>query len=249
MLSDFGANDWYVASMKAVIARAAPQAQIIDISHEIEPGNIHAGAFVLSQCYDDFPKGTTFLCVVDPGVGSQRLPIVLYTGDYNFVTPDNGLATLLKPCMKRAFGIEPGMCGFEAKTSNTFHGRDIFAPAAAALANGATAHDIGRPLPEFVQLGFQFSPVNELPQAGQVIYFDRFGNGISNLGFHGLSPKPNEIEIGTGQRVPFRQAFSDVPTGKPVAYIGSGDLLEIAINRGNARIMLDLENSPEITLH
>ena len=248
MLTDFGTTDWYVASMKAVIAGICPKAKTIDITHQIEPGNVKSAAFVLSQCYSDFPRGTIFLCVVDPGVGSERMPIIHWDGDYHYVAPDNGILGLLKPDMCRVYEIEQHRFKAETRSSNTFHGRDIFAPAAAFLASGANPSDIGIALPRFAHDGFEFPIVTELPIQGSVIYFDRFGNAISNLKVAKNSPQPEEVVLANGSVIPFRETFSDVQKGDPVAYIGSGGFLEIAINLGNARNGLNLETESDFQL-
>lgn len=248
LLTDFGTTDWYVASMKAVIARICPQANVIDITHQIEPGNVKSGAFVLSQCYSDFPRGTVFLCVVDPGVGSKRKPIIHWDGDYHYVAPDNGILGLLKPDMCRVYEIEHHRFDAETRSSNTFHGRDIFAPAAAYLARGAPPSDIGIALPRFAHDGFEFPILEQLPTRGSVIYFDQFGNAITNLRIARNSPQPDAVILANGLRIPFGKTFSDVPEGDAIAYLGSGGFLEIAINLGNARVSLNLETDPEFQL-
>lgn len=248
LLTDFGTTDWYVASMKAVIARICPKANVIDISHEIEPGNVKSAAFVLAQCYQDFPRGTTFVCVVDPGVGSKRKPIIHWDGDYHFVAPDNEILGLLKPDMCRVYEIEQHRFDAETRTSNTFHGRDIFAPAAAFLANGASPNDIGIALPRFSHDGFEFPVVKQLPTDGAVIYFDRFGNGITNLRITESSPEPQTVVLSSGQQIPFGKTFSDAAEGGPIAYLGSGGFLEIAVNLGNARVSLNLEAESDFQL-
>lgn len=249
ILTDFGDRDWYVASMKAVIAGICPEARTIDITHKIEAGNIRAAAFVLSQCYRDFPRGTIFLCVVDPGVGSARKPIIHYDGDYYFVAPDNGLLGLLEPGMCRAYEIEPLRMKLPRDTfSNTFHGRDIFAPAAAMLAQGKNPADFASPLPRIAHEGFEFPEVDRIPLEGTIIYFDHYGNAITNLRLGKLSPAPDNVRLSDGTTIPFANAFSDVPEGQPVAYTGSGGFIELAINRGSARISLNLEAEPKFQL-
>ncbi|MBC2607608.1 SAM hydrolase/SAM-dependent halogenase family protein [Pelagicoccus albus] len=241
ILSDFGEKDWYVASMKAVIARICPQARTIDITHQIEPGNVRSAAFVLSQCYTDFPKGTIFLCVVDPGVGTERKPIVHWDGDYSFVAPDNGILSLLNPGMCRTYEIEPLRFDSQTRGSNTFHGRDVFAPAAAMIAKGQNLESFCTRLPKFNHEGVEFPEVLRLPMGGAVLYFDQFGNGITSLRLSRISPKPKGVVLESGDHIPFGTSFSSVPKGKPVAYLGSGGFLEIAVNLGNARVALNLE--------
>lgn len=248
LLTDFGESDWYVASLKAVLARISPQACTIDISHQVEAGNIPSAAFILSQCYREFPRGTIFLCVVDPGVGSDRKAIVHFDGDYYFVTPDNGTLALLESGMCRVYEIEPHRFDHTGRDSNTFHGRDIFAPAAAFLAKGKQPGDIGSSLPKFAHEGIEFPEVLDLPVRGRVLYFDRFGNAITSLKLTKSSPQPHAAILSDGQRIPFELTYSKVPKGSPVAYLGSGGFLEIAINLGRARTALDLEAASDFEL-
>lgn len=248
LLTDFGELDWYVASVKAVLARLSPATRVIDITHQVEPGNLRSGAFILSQCYHDFPRGTIFLCVVDPGVGSDRKPIVHYDGDYYFVAPDNGLLSLLDSGMCRTYEIEPLRFGGKMRQSNTFHGRDVFAPAAAFLANGKSPGDFCRVLPKFSHEGIQFPEVSSLPTQGTTVYFDGFGNAITSLRLTAQSPLPSSVILKSGLQIPFSTSYHSVEKGKPVAYLGSGGLLEIAVNLGSARVALDLEAESDFQL-
>ncbi|MBD5779191.1 SAM-dependent chlorinase/fluorinase [Pelagicoccus sp. NFK12] len=248
ILTDFGESDWYVASVKAVLARLCPEAKLIDITHQVEPGNIRSGAFILSQCYHDFPRGTVFLCVVDPGVGSSRKPIIHFDGDYHFVAPDNGLLSLLESGMCRTYEIEPHRFDAQVRESNTFHGRDIFAPAAAFLANGVPPSNFCTALPKFAHEGMDFPEVTELPMKGSTLYFDQFGNAITSLRITRTSPKPEAVVLKNGDKIPFGLSFHSVPKGKPVAYLGSGGFLEIAVNLGSARVSLNLEDESDFEL-
>lgn len=246
ILTDFGQKDWYVAAMKGVIAKIAPSCPIVDITHEIPPGDTTAAAFVLSQCFHNFPSGTVFLCVVDPGVGTTRLPIILFNGDYHFVAPDNGLLTFVKQDIYRAFEIDPTRIPIRSGLSATFHGRDLFAPVAACLAKGDQPLALARPIPEIKEIDVAFFLANKLPAHGQLVHFDHFGNGISNLVLDSLDPE--ELVLENGIRFPFASTFGSVKTGRPVAYIGSGGLVEIAINNGSAREDFRLERGMTFTL-
>lgn len=248
LLTDFGESDWYVASVKAVLARLCPEARVIDITHQVEPGNIRSGAFILSQCYHDFPRGTIFLCVIDPGVGSDRKPIIHYDGDYYFVAPDNGLLALLDSGMCRTYEIEPLRFDAQVRESNTFHGRDIFAPAAAFLANGKEPNSFCTTLPKFAHEGVEFPEVTDLPMKGTTLYFDQFGNAITSLRITPSSPTPEAVVLQNGKRIPFGLSFHNAEKGKPIAYLGSGGFLEIAVNLGSARISLNLEAESDFEL-
>ena len=236
LLTDFGTSDWYVASMKATASSVFMEVRFVDITHEISPGSISEGAFVLNQCYDDFPPGTTFVVVVDPGVGTSRQAIATKAGNYFFVGPNNGVLypTICKLAKSATFSIEsPDWMG--PKRSFTFHGRDIFAPAGARLASGAPIQEAGPPVQKVVELNFP-EPKNltDIPN-GQILYFDRFGNGLTNF------TKEN-IEFGqlVGVRVedtlfPLAETFGDVETAAPVSYWGSSGFLEVAFRNGNAK--------------
>ena len=242
LLTDFGTSDWYVASMKAAALVANPTAQLIDITHAIEQGSISEGAFVLNRCFNDFPAGTTFVVVVDPGVGTQREAIVVRAGDYYFVGPNNGVLypTISQSDTWDAYVIEnPTWRG--RKSSSTFHGRDLFAPTAGKIASGAPLEEAGRKIEALVP--FQFpEPVSEdCYIRGEVIYFDRFGNGLTNF-------KPEHFQDSTlvGLRAadtlfPVAKTFGEVDEGDPVSYWGSSGFLEVAIRNGDAKANYKLQ--------
>ena len=248
-LTDFGTRDWYVASMKGVISSIAPHAKTVDITHEIDPGDVPSAAFILSQCYDDFPKGTIFLCVVDPGVGTDRHPIVLSTDSYFFVGPDNGLFDHVASGNWHAHKIDLASLPRleKSKSSNTFHGRDLFAPAAAWLAQGKPPESFGSRITEIVRGNIEFILIDKLPASGRIIDFDRFGNAITNMALEPDTPASG-IEIKGGQLIPFGRTFSDCPIGSPIAYRGSGGFLEIAINQQSARVVLALKEGDPVQI-
>jgi len=248
LLTDFGDRDWYVASIKGVISRLCPKAQLIDITHKIEPGSVSSAAFVLSQCYRDFPDGTTFLCVVDPGVGSSRRAIMQVGTRYRYVSPDNGLLSLIESDRHHKFEIDPRRAALESrKVSSTFHGRDLFAPAAARLAGGEDPRSLGEELPP-PRSKANCRELDSLPAAGCILYFDRFGNAITNLRTSGLHRHPSALLLDGDLEIPFASCFSDVHPGKPLCYLGSGGFLEIAVNQGSAQDALKLSMRQSVTL-
>jgi hypothetical protein len=242
LLTDFGPKDWYVASIKAAALTANPHVNLVDIAHEITPGSISEGAFVLKRCYNDFPSGTTFLVVVDPGVGTTREAVIIRAGGYFFVGPNNGV---LYPTISQypdydVVQIEnPAWMG--SKTSSTFHGRDLFAPAAGRLSSGASFGDAGREVQQLIP--FEFPSPTDLNgiSHGQIIYFARFGNGLTNL-------LPDHVELNalSGLRLadtlfPLGTTFGEVDEGDPVSYWGSSGFLEVAVRNGNAKSEYKLE--------
>ncbi len=236
LLTDFGSSDWYVASMKAAALVAHPTAKLIDVTHAIEQGSISEGAFVLNRCYNDFPAGTTFVVVVDPGVGTNREAMVVKAGDYYFVGPNNGV---LYPTLKKAGVVEcyqiehPNWKG--RKSSSTFHGRDLFAPAAAHLAAGSPIEEAGSKLEQLVEFIFPAPLLEKGHSRGEIIYFDRFGNGLTNFEPHHLA---NSTPLGlrvADTLFPLANTFGEVLEGEPVSYWGSSGFLEVAVRNGNAK--------------
>jgi S-adenosylmethionine hydrolase len=224
-LTDFGTRDSYVAELRGVLLTYAPEAVLADISHDIPPGDVHAGAYVLGRSWHRFPEGTVHLAVVDPGVGGPRAALALRSEGRFFVGPDNGLLTAV---LSRADAI--ATLPVLPLASPTFHGRDVFAPAAAALANGSPVTALG-PTPASAPhtLAIPSPRRDGAMMAGEVIYVDRFGTLVTNLAADAEGP----VEI-AGVRVPLRRTFGDVLPGQPVAYVGSGGTIEVAVRDGSA---------------
>ena len=247
LTTDFGVRDWFVGTMKGVILGIAPKTQVVDITHEVPPGDVQAGAFALASSYRFFPPGTVHLAVVDPGVGSKRPAITVVTRNYYFVGPDNGVLSLAlaREKVKTIRRLENEKL-FLNQVSRTFHGRDIFAPVAAHLSKGAKLAEVGPEMAEYKSLEIPRPEV--LPSDGRgcpnvqvrgaIVYIDRFGNAITNL------PEtlpvfrdggPARARVGKRRwRVPCCDHYQAVPPGRPLAVIGSTGFLEIAINGGNA---------------
>lgn len=247
LLTDFGTWDWYVASMKGVMLGIAPQVRLVDIAHQIRPGKIRAASFVLQQCYRDFPQGTVFVCVVDPGVGTARAPVAVRCDGYTFIGPDNGLFSFLRTAgagsVSRMQIREITHAGLTGKNpSPTFHGRDIFAPAAAHLAAGVPFENLGperQTLAEIVQFPPEFIKRKIL---AEIVFVDHFGNGITNVAreaFERYFGAPASVRF-QKQEVPLLRTYAEVPVGQPLAYFGSGGWLEIAVNQGSAAERFDL---------
>lgn len=248
LLTDFGTRDWYVGAMKGVLLSACPQAQLVDISHCIEPGDIEAGAFVLSQCWREFPKGTVFLAVIDPGVGTERKAVAVQAEGRFFVGPDNGLFGFLENYAAREItddAFKREMC------SHTFHGRDIFAPAAGQLAAGADFEKIGATVDKLVAVAWPEVEVMRKGMHGCVITFDHFGNAITNLRREAVTAHFSLESLHVSlhpDRLPLVKTFGNVPAGAPLAYFGSGGFLEIAVNGGSAREVLGLKKHQTVEM-
>lgn len=244
-MTDFGMRDYFVASMKGVILSINPLATIVDISHEVPPQDIWTGAFILKSAYKWFPRGTIFVAVVDPGVGTERAPLLLETNRYFFVGPDNGLLSLAaeEDGVKAAYKIEVRL----PATSTTFHGRDVFAPAAAYLSLGVPPHILGSPLSSWKRLEAPRAAVKDGALYATAIYSDRFGNVYTSAGASEilqLAAYGDWLCVEAGERS-FRarlvETYGRAQPGDLVAVINSEGYLEIAVVMGNAREALGLK--------
>jgi len=244
ILTDFGYRDHYVGAMKGVIASIAPGATLIDITHGVPPQSIAAGAIALAQTWRLFPPRTVFLVVVDPGVGTARLPVAVQTrAGARFVGPDNGVLSLALEEAGPSRAVELRAPRYRlARVSATFHGRDIFAPAAAHLWRGVKLESLGPPVREgltHLELAEPREGVEEL--RGEVLYVDGFGNLVSNIArdalgrFEARFPAMRlSVRIGTSAPIEILQAYGDARKGVPLATFGSFELLEIAVRDGSA---------------
>lgn len=226
LLTDFGYQDSYVAEMKAVLLSAAPSLCLVDVTHEVAPGDVLAAQYLLSRTWFRFPAGTVHLAVVDPGVGTKRRAIAAGSGGHYFVGPDNGLFT---PVLDAAEVVE---LPISETAAPTFHGRDVFAPAAARLALGAAIAELGRPVADPVRRSLPQPRSESGRVTGSVIYVDRFGTLVTNLGLQWVKGV-TRVEV-RGVAVPLRRTFADVPRGELVAFVGSGGTVEIAVRDGSA---------------
>ncbi|MDM7323746.1 MAG: SAM-dependent chlorinase/fluorinase [Thermus sp.] len=251
-LSDFGLEDPYTGIVKAVLAERAPGVPLLDLAHALPPQDLRRATYALFEALPYLPEGAVVLAVVDPGVGGERRAIAAM-GRRFYVGPDNGLFTLawLLDPPRRAFqltrvatptpkGITPP-AGW-APGGHTFHGRDLFAPAAGHLALGLSPESLG---PEIPVEGLHRLPLTLTPgPKGEILTFDRFGNAITTL-LRALLGGFAEV---AGRRIPIRKTFGEVGKGEAVAYLGSAGLLEIAINQGSAREALGLKEGMPVII-
>jgi S-adenosylmethionine hydrolase len=229
--TDFGTADGYVGAVKGSILSINPKARLIDLSNEIPSYDIVVGAFHLGCAFSFYPKGTVHLAVVDPGVGSERRPILVKTRRYFFVGPDNGLFTLatLRDSITGIYELANPRY-FRSEVSSTFHGRDLFGPVAAHLAKGVDPSKLGPRLPS-IKTRPEFT-ARSLPGRGwegEILFFDKFGNAFSNL-HKSLVKRPERCEVyWRRNRLPFYRTYSEMPPRKPGALFGSSGFLEIAL--------------------
>jgi S-adenosylmethionine hydrolase len=230
LLTDFGTADSYVAELKGVLLSSAPNTALVDVTHAIAPGDVRAGAYLLGRAWHRFPRGTVHLAVVDPGVGTDRAALALTAHGHYFVGPDNGLFTFVLRDSEVQIVLLPTPDGASA----TFHGRDLFAPAAAALAGGATLAKLGDAFTAMpARLVYAEPHYEGKSVVGEVVYVDRFGSLVTNL-TPGLVPPYAILEVEGLEVGALRTTFGDVPTGGLVAYLGSGGQVEIAVRDGSA---------------
>ncbi|RLB41956.1 MAG: hypothetical protein DRH12_06825 [Deltaproteobacteria bacterium] len=245
-LTDFGLTDPYVGVMKGVVLDINPGATIVDISHGVQPGDILGASFLLMESYSYFPRGTIHVVVVDPGVGTSRRPLIIVTDEYFFVGPDNGVfSRLIHDRAPKAIIHLANTAFFRHPVSNTFHGRDVFAPVAAHLSLGADPQDMGVPIKDPVKLSIP-APIKDGKRLqGQVIRVDRFGNLITNISATSLKPyldSGRDNLMITAGPIKIRQissTYGDVPVNQELAIIGSSGFLEISVNQGRADKKVD----------
>jgi S-adenosylmethionine hydrolase len=239
LLTDFGIQDSYVAEMKGVLLSRLPEAQLVDISHHVSPGDVRAAQYLLSRTWSHFPRGTVHVAVVDPGVGTERRALAAESGGHRFLAPDNGLLSFLPEDAR--FVSLPVPAG----ASHTFHGRDVFAPAAATLAAGESLEALGTAVTRPVRVPLPAPRRDGTAIVGEVIYVDRFGTLISNIEPSAVSPgariRVGDVEVGTLQRT-----FADAARGALVAFVGSGGTIEIAVRDASAARKLGVGAGAEV---
>ncbi|HKY64605.1 MAG TPA: SAM-dependent chlorinase/fluorinase [bacterium] len=254
LLSDFGLRDSYVAAMKGVIARLAPNAAVIDLSHEIPPFDLVEGGLRLYQAFSYFPRKTVFVAVVDPGVGGSRRAILVETEDYFFLGPDNGLLSmaLAEQKIRRIIELKNDKY-FLQPTSSTFHGRDIFAPVAAHLSQGLAGEFFGPELTGYERLP-AFLPQREAKEIrGQILAFDRFGSAVSNLSRSYLARHHQgaslKVEVAGIELEGLCDHYAAAPAGHPFLIFGSSQLLEISVKQGSVESLLQLSRGEILRIH
>ena len=247
LLTDFGTKDYFVGAMKGVILSINSQVNIVDITHEIEPQNIASAEFTLRACYANFPKQTIFIAVVDPGVGSNRKAIVVETGDYYFIAPDNGLLSFVFSTGENCKVYELTNEKFFAENvSATFHGRDIFAPVAAHLSNGVQPDEFGRQITDYIRFDESKPRIESDGKiTGEIIHIDRFGNLITNLTKEYL-PDEFVAEVNNVKIKKIRNFFAEAEKSELFVIFGSAGFLEIVAFQDSAAGKLKAEIGDKI---
>lgn len=238
LTTDFGTADHYVGAMKGVILGICPQAQIVDISHEVGAYEIMEGAYTIAQAYTCFPKKTVHVVVVDPGVGSARRPILMEAAGQYFVAPDNGVLAMIYAREKHKIRLISKDRYFRKPVSSTFHGRDIFSPVAAHLASGIAPARMGSLIDDYLRPGFQRAErTGKHTWVGQILKIDRFGNMVTSFHvdeFPNLEQRAFSLMLGGQEIGVMARHYAEAPAGELVAIVGSGGYLEISLNQGSA---------------
>jgi S-adenosyl-L-methionine hydrolase (adenosine-forming) len=237
LLTDFGTADGYVAAMKGVIASIAPKAAVQDATHDIPPGDVHAAAWALGAYWRRYPEGTIHLAVVDPGVGTERRPVAVRADGRLLVGPDNGIFTrvLQEAAAAAVVGIEAADV-MGAIVSATFHGRDIFAPAAAHLAADFAFTSLGPPVQDVVLLPVAGIRARGSVIDGEVVHVDRFGNLVTNIPA-ALVPAGARVRLGD-RCCEVRRTYGEAAPGELLAVVGSRGVLEVSVRDGSAAEIL-----------
>jgi S-adenosylmethionine hydrolase len=257
LLTDFGTADYFVGAMKGAVLAANPEASVVDITHEVPPYDVEAGAFTLRAAFETYPAGTVHVAVVDPGVGSARRAVAVEGHGHTFVGPDNGLFGHVYERVRpfRVFQLTNEIY-FRSEVSPTFHGRDIFAPAAGALSRGVRAVELGPEVFDFVRLpSAAVERAGDGTLVGAVIHVDRFGNLVTNITPEDLS----EEAVARGARLlvagrevrRFRRFFAEgvEGAGEPFALWGGAGLLEVAVFRDSAARVLGARRGDKVLVN
>ncbi len=252
--TDYGTSDHLVGVLKGVILRIAPNATIVDINHHVAPFDLLDGALTIGAAYRYFPPRTVHLVVIDPGVGTQRRPILVTADQHYFVAPDNGVLSVI-------YEREPAVTVrhitaehyFLSPVSNTFHGRDVFAPVAAWVAKTSQTEAMGEEISDYVRFALPRPKAAGSALKGVVLRVDTFGNLMTNFTAEDLAAATGadgklSLQVG-GKRVEkLAQTFANGASGEPVAIIGSSGFLEIAVNKGQAARVLGVNRGAEVVL-
>lgn len=256
LTTDFGINDHFVGAVKGVILDIVPEAAIVDITHAIQAYDVLDGAIAISQTYTYFPTGTVHMVVVDPGVGTTRRPIIASSDGYHFVAPDNGVLSMVYAKEERIHVRHvTSEHYFRQPVSNTFHGRDVFAPVAAYLAKMVDSHKFGDEIEDYVKFAApRPKPAGDNRLRAVVLKVDRFGNMITNLtpqdapSLFGANPTSFKIIVGSKEITDIRSAYAEGAPGEVFGILGSMGYLEIVANRAAAAQLTGAGKGSEVSI-
>lgn len=246
LLTDFGIRDYYVAAVKGVVLSRAPETVIVDVSHEVAPGDVEEASFLLAAAAPEFSAGTVHLAVVDPGVGSDRRILVARTAEALFVAPDNGL---LSPWLGAAevFSVTDGRW-FRDRPGATFHGRDRFAPIAAALLTGEAPEELGEPIRDPRMIDRPPPRRDGATMHGRVVHVDRFGNLVTDIPATWCRTRDHVVTVRGRRLRRWVTHYAELPAGEPGVLIGSLGTVEISVRDGSAADDLGAERGDFVRL-
>ena len=256
LTTDFGLTEHYVGAMKGVIYSINPTVQLVDVTNAVQSFDVLDGAIAISQAYSYFPKDTVHVVVVDPGVGGPRRPIIANIGQYLFVAPDNGVLSLVYEREERVSVRHiTSEHYFHQPVSNTFHGRDVFAPVAAYLSKGVDASKFGEEVTDYVRFAApKPKAAGENQWKGIVLKTDKFGNLVTNITakdipqFFDGSSKAFKISVGKSEVTKLCSSYSQAAQGELFAIVGSTGFLEISANKGAASRLAGADKGSEVTV-
>ena len=250
LITDFGTADGYVGEIKGVILSAAPEATLVDVAHDIQPGDVESAAWVLRRVWERYPAGSVHVVVVDPGVGGPRRPLAVRTRDRWYIGPDNGTLSRVLPAGSQGspWALDPRRYT-PGPISSTFHGRDAFAPAAALLVAGRPPEELGTPLSaaDLVRLDLPEPQRSRDCVRGRVAHVDRFGNLITDVPASWIAPSALTEIAGFGISG-VRSGYTSVEPDRLVAVIGSAGTLEIAVRDGSAADRLSVGRGEPVSV-
>jgi hypothetical protein len=251
LMTDFGEADYFVPAIKGAILSLNPAVEIIDLTHQVPPHDIYSAAFTLLCCYREFPRMTTHLVIVDPGVGSRRRPVLVMTDEYNFIGPDNGVFSYIyqRQQVNRVVHLTSEHY-FRAPISNTFHGRDVFAPCAAYVSKLVDWTRMGEEIDDPVKFNVPVPVVSGRSIRGAVIHIDRFGNIITNITASELSDemigRGARVRIGKHEATRVLTHYTEAQANELFAYFGSAGFLELAVQRQQAARLVEARRGIEV---
>lgn len=254
LTTDFGTQDAYVGAMKGVMLEINPAVRLVDITHDIAPQDVMEAAYVLRDAACFFPPETVHLAVVDPGVGTARRPVAVRSGNHYYVAPDNGIVPLLLDDAEPEESVVLDRPEYwrTGDVSATFHGRDIFAPAAAHLSRGITLAKLGRAIDDLSPMHWALPITDEEGIQGWIAHIDHFGNCITNVSRELFERARNgrTVRCFTGSAIleSLSRTYADVDTGEPLMHFNSGGVLEIAVHAGNAAELLGIRKGDPVNI-
>src|SRR4051812_24074367 len=238
LTTDFGLSDHFAGVMKGVILGICPQAHVVDISHQVTPFEIAEGAYLIAQAWRYFPKKTVHVVVVDPGVGTQRRPILVEAGGQYFIGPDNGVLSMVYLQEKSKVRLISNEKYFRHPVSRTFHGRDIFAPVAAHLAAGILPARFGKPIEDYLKPEFQKPQrAGKRTWIARILKIDRFGNIVTNIHtseFGDLATRNFSLSLGPQTVAALAHNYAQCAPGELFLILGSAGYYEVSLSQGNA---------------